>query len=56
MNSAEIIKNEITRLMELQRIKIANDGASNKVLDDCIAESINTLHALGVNTDSFKII
>lgn len=52
----ETVKREITRLMELQRIKASNNGALNKTLDECINESINTLHALHINTDSFIII
>lgn len=56
LTQAEIVKQEITRLMELQRIKKANNGAPNQTLDECITESFSTLHALGVNTDSFKII
>lgn len=56
MTQAETIKQEISRLMELQRIKKSNNGAPNQTLDDCINESLNTLHAFGVNTDSFKII
>lgn len=56
MNQAETIKIEISRLMELQRIKVANRGVPNETLDDCINESISTLHILGVNTDSLIII
>lgn len=56
MTHDETVKHEITRLMELQRIKASNNGAPNKTLDACITESINTLHALGINTDSFIII
>ena len=56
MTHDETVKHEITRLMELQRIKASNNGAPNKTLDECINESINTLHALHINTDSFVII
>ena len=56
MTHDETVKHEITRLIELQRIKASNNGAHNKTLDACITESINTLHALGINTDSFIII
>ena len=56
MTHDETVKHEITRLMELKRIKASNNGAPNKTLDACITESINTLHALGINTDSFIII
>lgn len=56
MTHDETVKREITRLMELQRIKESNNGAPNRTLDNCINESINTLHALGINTDSFILI
>lgn len=56
MTHGETVKHEITRLMELQRIKESNNGAPNRTLDNCINESINTLHALGINTDSFILI
>lgn len=56
MAHGETVKREITRLMELQRIKESNNGAPNRTLDNCINESINTLHALGINTDSFILI
>ena len=48
MTHDETVKHEITRLMELQRIKASNNGAPNKTLDACITESINALHALGL--------
>ena len=56
MAHGETVKREITRFMELQRIKESNNGAPNRTLDNCINESINTLHALGINTDSFILI
>lgn len=55
MNSAEIIKTEISRYMSLLRIERANNGVVNNVLIDELTECRVTLESLGVNVDGLKL-
>lgn len=54
MSRDEMINNEINYYVNLLRIKEAEQGI-NKELDYQIKVQENKLHALGVNTDNFKI-
>ncbi|MGN0711386.1 MAG: hypothetical protein ACI4LO_06460 [Anaerovoracaceae bacterium] len=54
MSRDEMINNEINYYVSLLRIKEAEQGV-NKELDYQIRVQENKLHALGVNTDNFKI-
>lgn len=54
MSRDEMINYEINYYVNLLRIKEAEQG-TNKELDYQIKVQQNKLHALGVNTDDFKI-
>lgn len=54
MSRDEMINNEINYFVNLLRIEEAEQGV-NKELDYQIRVQENKLHALGVNTDNFKI-
>lgn len=56
MSHDGVIKNEITRYMELQRIKKDNGGHPNETLENALKESRATLQSLGVNTENFDIL
>ena len=54
MSRDEMINYEINYYVNLLRVKEAEQG-TNKELDYQIKVQQNKLHALGVNTDDFKI-
>ena len=54
MSRDEMINFEINYFVNLLRIQAAEQG-TNKELDYQIKVQENKLHALGVNTDNFKI-
>lgn len=56
MNHDEVVKNEIIRYMELQRIKADNGGHENKTLESALKESRATLQLLGANTENFDLL
>ena len=56
MNHDETLKYEMSRFMELQRIKKANGDHSNIELDNALKESRALLQLLGANTEELNIL